>query len=288
VSTLTDEEVKKFIDEGFVHVREAFPRVLADECRSILWRMTGLDPADPASWTRPVIRIDGSGEEPFRQAATTPRLHAAFDQLVGPGRWRPRTGLGTFPVRFPHPDDPGDAGWHMDGSYLPDGETWFWLNIRSRNRALLMLFLFSDIGPDDAPTRIKAGSHLDVPPFLAPAGERGRNGLELCGQMDEAGKLDSPNRPVVLATGQAGDVYLCHPFLIHAAQRHRGSVPRFIAQPPLDPRGLLDLDRSDDAYSPVELAVRQGLGATGQGREGSPSGQQPPCGRAPWRNDSQA
>jgi len=25
---------------------------------------------------------------------------------------------------------------------------------------------FSDIGPDDAPTRTKAGSHLDVPPFV--------------------------------------------------------------------------------------------------------------------------
>ncbi|MCM3885492.1 hypothetical protein ND747_17835 [Frankia sp. R82] len=149
----------------------------------------------------------------------------------------------------------------MDGSYLPDGETWFWLNIRSRGRALLMLFLFSDVGPDDAPTRIKARSHLDVPPFLAPAGERGRNGLELSTQMDAAGRLDSPDRPVVLATGQAGDVYLCHPFLIHAAQRHRGSVPRFLAQPPLDPAGLLDLDRTDNTYSPVELAVRQGLGS---------------------------
>ena len=34
-------------------------------------------------------------------AANTPRLHAAFDQLVGPGRWLPRGSLGTFPVRFP-------------------------------------------------------------------------------------------------------------------------------------------------------------------------------------------
>nr|WP_307874767.1 phytanoyl-CoA dioxygenase family protein [Frankia nepalensis] len=259
MATLTDEEIQRFIDEGFVHVREAFPRALADECRSILWRMTGLDPDDPASWTHPVVRIDGSGEKPFRQAANTPRLHDAYDQLVGAGRWRPRTGLGTFPIRFPHPDDPGDAGWHMDGGYLPDGETWFWLNIRSRGRALLMLFLFSDVGSEDAPTRIKIGSHLDVPPFLAAGGEEGRNGLAVCREMDEAGKLDSPDRPLALATGQAGDVYLCHPFLIHAAQRHRGSVPRFIAQPPLDPACLLDLDRADGSYSPVELAVRRGL-----------------------------
>ncbi|MGH9271495.1 MAG: phytanoyl-CoA dioxygenase, partial [Ilumatobacteraceae bacterium] len=38
--------------------------------------------------------------------------------------------------------------------------------------------------------------------------------------------------PVDLATGEAGDVYLCHPFLVHAASfPHRGAQPRFMAQP---------------------------------------------------------
>jgi hypothetical protein len=86
----------------------------------------------------------------------------------------------------------------------------------------------------------------------------------LCEAMDAAGVLDSPDRPSVLATGRAGDVYLCHPFLIHAAQPHRGTVPRFIAQPPLVPTGLLDLDRHDGRHSPVERAVRLGLGARGR------------------------
>ena len=49
-------------------------------------------------------------------AANTPELRAAFDQLVGRGRWRRRTSLGTFPVRFPSHDDPGDTGWHVDMS----------------------------------------------------------------------------------------------------------------------------------------------------------------------------
>jgi hypothetical protein len=30
--------------------------------------------------------------------------------------------------------------------------------------------LFSDVGEDDAPTRIRVGSHLDVPAALAAAG----------------------------------------------------------------------------------------------------------------------
>jgi len=60
-----------------------------------------------------------------------------------------------------------------------------------------------------------------------------------------------------LATGTVGDVYLCHPFLVHAAQPHRGRAPRFMAQPSLYPTGLLDLDA--DRPGPVEQAVLVGL-----------------------------
>jgi hypothetical protein len=51
-------------------------------------------------------------------------------------------------------------------------------------------------------------------------------------------------------------VYLCHPFLVHAAQGHRGRAPRFMAQPPLHPRVPIELTRADGDYSPVEQAIR--------------------------------
>jgi len=47
------------------------------------------------------------------------------------------------------------------------------VNIRSRARGLLALFLFTDVGRHDAPTRLLCGSHLAVPQFLAPYGEAG-------------------------------------------------------------------------------------------------------------------
>ncbi|MGL5817403.1 MAG: hypothetical protein ACRCYR_07565 [Phycicoccus sp.] len=45
----------------------------------------------------------------------------ALDVLVGPGRWVPREEVGSFPLRFPHPEEPDDAGWHIDAAFLPDG-----------------------------------------------------------------------------------------------------------------------------------------------------------------------
>jgi Phytanoyl-CoA dioxygenase (PhyH) len=141
----------------------------------------------------------------------------------------------------------------VEGNFAgPDGEPR--VDLRCHGRALLLLFLFADVGPDDAPTRVRVGSHLDVPPFLADAGDEGRDWFELCGDVVPA----SADRPVAHADGAAGDVFVCHPFLVHAAQPHRGTGPRLMAQPPLVPTGALTLDEAPP--SPVADAVRRGLG----------------------------
>jgi hypothetical protein len=56
----------------------------------------------------------------------------------------------------------------------------------------------------------------------------------------------------------AGTVYLCHPFLVHSAQPHRGTVPRFLVQPPILPAVPLDPFRVEGELSPVEAAIRLG------------------------------
>jgi hypothetical protein len=253
-------DIQAFIRDGFTRIDGAFSREIAGECRRILWRDTACDPHDRSTWTRPIVRLGSYTDPPFQQAAHAPALTQAFDQLVGPDRWWPRDGLGTFPIRFPSAEDPGDTGWHVDASYPPasgkDQPFSSWrINIRSRGRALLMLFLFSDVGPDDAPTRIRVGSHHEVARILAPAGEQGLSLMELAGQLHRTSAC-----PETAATGKAGTVYLCHPFLVHAAQPHRGTQPRFLAQPPLALRKPLDLD-GDDGDCPIAQSIRIAIGA---------------------------
>jgi hypothetical protein len=254
---LSDAQVASFIADGFVRIENAFSMELADECRAILWKDTGVNPDDPSTWTKPVIRLGHYGQPPFRAAANTPLLHLAYDQLVGKDRWVPPQTLGTFPVRFPSPNEPGDAGWHVDVSFGTDHANFMeWrANVSSRGRQLLMLFLFSEIGDDDAPTRIRAGSHLQIARELAPAGDAG---LTL-GQLSADGYASTAQLPEVYATGSPGTVYLCHPFLVHAAQPHRGTRVKFMAQPPLLPAKPLELERIDGDYSPVEIAIRTAL-----------------------------
>lgn len=257
--TLTENEIDSFIRDGFLRIDNAFSAETATAAREILWRDSGCDPNDRSTWTKPVIRLWDYPQEPFQKAANTPILHNAFDSLVGKGCWVPRESLGTFPIRFPHPDDPGDTGWHVDASFPPDPPTndymeWR-ININSKGRALLMLFLFSDVGENDAPTRIRIGSHHAIARLLATAGEDGMSALELGTKAAAA----TAGMKETLAIGNVGTVYLCHPFLLHAAQPHRGQTPRFMAQPPLFPRMPFQLTRTRGDYSPVEQAIRAAL-----------------------------
>jgi hypothetical protein len=248
-------EISRFIDHGYFRLDNAFDADLARQGCDELWAAMGLSRDEPGGWTRPVVRLPFMSGPVFVDAANTARLHGAYDALVGEGRWQRPHGLGTFPVRFPSRDDPGDIGWHIDVSFGTDHSDFMeWrVNVKSRGRALLMLFLFSDVGCDDAPTIVRKGSHAEIARQLLPHGENGLTLRELAAD----GFASTADCGEVVATGPAGTVYLCHPFLVHRAQPHRGTWPRLMAQPALLPTGEFDPALPP---SPVQRAIRNACG----------------------------
>jgi ectoine hydroxylase-related dioxygenase (phytanoyl-CoA dioxygenase family) len=151
--------------------------------------------------------------------------------------------------------NPGDAGWHIDGSFEgPDGR--YWVNVRSKMRGLLALFLLTDVEEQSAPTRILTGSHLDVPRVLTPAGDAGTSFDRVVPHLPAS----TFERPQALAVGKAGDVYVCHPFLVHAASwPHRGTHARMIAQPGVAISAPFALGDDTAGVCPVEAAIVLGL-----------------------------
>jgi hypothetical protein len=196
-------------------------------------------------------------QDPFINSVNTPKLHAAYNQLVGANRWVPCRSVGTFPVRFPAGKEPTDTRKHVDASFPGDDPTNYFewrVNVKSKGRALLLLVLYSDVSENDAPTIIYNQSHLGVAKLLYTEGDLGLSFMTLASKLNEL-----PIGEEVYATGKAGTVYLCHPFLVHAAQIHKGSTPKFMAQPPLLLRGELTIANSEVGYTPVEEAIRLAL-----------------------------
>ncbi len=217
-------DVDRFIGDGFVKLEAAASPDVGDAARALLWQQIGLSPQDPAGWKEPVVwASDLTGKGPFGEIMRSARLAEALDELCGTGGWSPRGSLGTVPVRFPRLPPADDRGWHIDantpqpdGTYLCSG----------RPETMLLLTLLSDVGPDDAPTRIRIGSHRDTAAVMA---GRALDPYEAGPLVDSA----SSHRPLAYATGRPGDMYLLHPFTVHAADEHRGDEPRFMAQAPV-------------------------------------------------------
>ncbi len=255
---VTSKEINGFLTDGFVKVEAAFSGEHAAACREILWKAVGYDPNDRNTWKKPVVRIAEIPHPLFVEVANTSVLTDAYNQLAGEGNWVPKKSMGSFPIRFPHSEPAGDTGWHVDASYSDDNDfsdfSKWRVNIHSKGRALLMLFLFSDVGEADAPTAIRKGSHRDVARVLEPAGDAGMTFMELAQQLENL-----PAREEVLATGAAGTVYLCHPFLVHAAQEHRGTNPKFMAQPALQTKKDYNIYEEGRDFSKVEEGIRLAL-----------------------------
>jgi len=254
---LNKQEVEQFVKEGFIRIDNAFSGEIANEVVDILWNDIPFERSNPKSWTEPVVRLGMYTQKPFIESVNTHRLYAAFDQLIGAGKWIPCRSVGTFPVRFPSDTQPTDTGSHVDVSFpgTEPGNYFEWrANVKSKGRALLMLVLYSDVSENDAPTVIFKGSHIDVAKLLFPEGDWGLSFMELANRINEL-----PKREEVYATGKAGTVYLCHPFLVHAAQAHKGSIPKFMAQPPLLLKSELTIEGQSIEFAPVEQAIRLAL-----------------------------
>jgi|SRR5690606_13117247 len=254
---LSKKEIEQFVRNGFVRIENAFSQELADAVLDILWNDLPGDRSDPSTWTEPVVRLGMYTQQPFVESLSSPKLHLIFNQLIGENKWLPCRNVGTFPIRFPSATQPNDTGKHVDASFAGDDPNNYFewrVNVKSKGRALLMLVLYSDVSANDAPTIIYEGSHIDVAKLLSKEGDSGLSFMELAGKLD-----DLPNRKEVYATGKAGTVYLCHPFIVHSAQPHSGTVPKFMAQPPLLLKGELSIADSAVGYTPVERAIRLAL-----------------------------
>ncbi|HEX6686819.1 MAG TPA: hypothetical protein VF062_28900 [Candidatus Limnocylindrales bacterium] len=251
---LTAEEAEQFVERGYVVIRGCFTREAAAEYTSTIWTRLGYREDEPDTWEKSSIHMPSHRDIDIREFA--PKAWGAVCDLVGgaqrvqPYRWRDAfiVNLWEGADRPWEPASPSSPGWHKDGDF-------FRHFLDSPEQGLLTLVLWSDVQHRGGATFVAADSVGPVARFLAEHPE----GVYPASFPFE--RLVSGCEDFVEATGQVGDVYLLHPFILHAKAQNVLRVPRYITNPPVHLAEPMRFDRADPAeLSLVERAVLRGLG----------------------------
>lgn len=261
-SILSPSDIEHFIQRGFVRVRACFDRAEAIDATARACERLYCSLSEPASWPIGRMRAPESRRLSFEEIA--PRAWQAACELLGGAERiaQPCVWTDQFIINFGRQTEltwqpPTGAphawhNWHKDGDF-------FRHFIDSPEQGLLVIGIFSDIAEGDGATYLACDSVGHIARYLAarPEGvlppDLRAPGLEIIARC----------RDFVAATGEIGDVYLLHPFMLHSQSVNAGPRARFIVNPPVKLREPMCFARERDAdHSPVERAVLAALGVS--------------------------
>jgi hypothetical protein len=281
LATWTAVQRTQLSEFGVVKVAGAIPRNAAEAMADRLWSALargGADRADPSTWASADLKaVKQASQRGAFNAYASAAVIAVADDLLGAGAWRPLQRWGfpmiTFPQRGSTWTVPA-AGWHLDGSPrngVAEREV--------RTFALLAPHL-----PGGGGTLVVAGSHRLVTaladeiahPSRSTATAVAKKALsthpwfrELFDSEHQPGRLDRlmndgavvsgvPVR-VVEFTGGPGDLFVMHPWTLHAVSPNCGNAPRLMLMTSLFDAAhpLLDDHGAGDAHPPGGLARKQ-------------------------------
>lgn len=245
---LTAEQRAEFRELGVVKLR-AFSPAEAGRMQDAVWaelvRVHGIRRDAPASWrTGNAYGLERIKEVPTFVPITGCR--AAVDDLLGTESWDlPKRG-GAFLVTFPTAGewDVPSAVWHVDFCYALPPEPLSGVKV--------FTFL-SDVPARAGGTLVVTGSQRVSQPFvkgrsLEKLRNTRRTRLELFGShqwlqdltswsssrdrvmrfIDRSSTIDGIAVRVVELTGEAGEVVLTHPWVMHCRAPNCGKAPRFM------------------------------------------------------------
>ncbi|MGH3392769.1 MAG: hypothetical protein ACRDOO_28205 [Actinomadura sp.] len=252
---LSDEQARHFLDKGYVVLHDCFSREAAEAYTETIWTRLGYDRDDPSTWAEPSVHMPNHrqldvGEFAPKAWAVVCDLLGGEERVAGPYTWGDGfiVNLRQGADRPWEPATPRSPGWHKDGDF-------FRHFLDSPEQGLLTLVLWSDVRHQGGATFVAADSVGPVARFLAehPEGVHPHDFPipELIGRCTE----------FVEATGRVGDVFLLHPYVLHAKAQNLLRLPRFITNPPVRLAEPMRFDRPDPSeFSLVEQAILRGLG----------------------------
>lgn len=262
---LSAADPEHFADRGYVRVSGAFTARQAEAMRAAVWNHLehrGIRRDDPSTWTveSPDQLQELKQHQAFR-AVGSERSTGAIDQLLGTAGWRRPSDWGACFILFPTERawTVSNNTWHADHDYTESLDP---------PRELKVHTLFGDVEPRAGGMQILAGSHQVVAafldthppspkaraaqirkavmrshPYLAGLEQEGDPGERIRAYMEQDEEVEGVPLRVVELTGEAGDVVLIHPLVLHTRPTNAGRAPRFMLnkdlyQPPSASRSV--------------------------------------------------
>ena len=252
---LRPEQRVQFDRDGIVKIEAAFTEGQAARMSDVVWgelrRRYSIERDDPSTWYRHAPTGMKSSKKHWAFTPIFgPVLTEVLDDLFGPGQWTTPKHAGQVLITMPNAMEwrvPSGL-WHADFQYLfpPEGVS-----------AVKIWVLFAAVGPSGGGTLQLAGSHRLMIRYL-----RGRSGDELeykrvrdgfmrshpwlkalinddsdpqrnARSMATGVEIDSVTLRVVELTGEPGDVFVTHPWVMHAVAPNVTNTPRMMRSVPV-------------------------------------------------------
>lgn len=257
---LSPIDIEHFLVHGFVKVPQALDQEVIKKSVDLMWSRLGYDPKDSSTWLKDKIHMPS--HHVFNVQEIAPKAYQAICELSGgEDRVKQPKWDDSFIVNFHLGGDkpwvapsPKAEGWHKDGD-------WFLHFLDSPEQGLLTIVLWSDVQSKGGATFVAGDSVGPVARYLAqhPEGVNPNVGFANGGFPHH--QFIQECKDFQEATGKAGDVFLLHPFLLHASSYNSLRLPRIITNPCVlfnEPMVFNRPKWSD--HSSVEQAILRALG----------------------------
>jgi len=250
-ATLTPADLQRFERDGYVVVRQAFPRADALAMEEHWWSELadtyGIRRDDRSTWRQIPGNLKAAKRDPAQQAILSDTVRGVVDDLLGTGTWSSPRDWGVTLVTFPEP-----------GSWELPTRLWHWDNPCEphlhRVRGLFVVSFIGPVAPHGGGTMIIAGSprllmqqerqlpaderrtldsasrerfYRSDPWLMALSGQAPSPADRIAAFMDGETVVDGVPLRVVELTGEPGDMVFCHPAMVHCRAPNRGTRPRF-------------------------------------------------------------
>lgn len=260
LDVISDRELERFRRDGYLIIKYAFTRDTAKSCENLILEMLKSEhQVDLKAPYKARFVLNRRAGVVFDRMITS-RLTAGLDKLFGSDGWDSTHFLshGDFFITFPgfvkHSQRPSPlvARWHVDLGYRAAEAH----DIHDRNCAFVPAFLVTDSKQDGACTLVAAGSHRVVARLLGSMEEpvRRQDMVAFCeGYISRKEGQDS----VVQLTGEAGDVVVMHPLLMHAASANCRDTVRIMTNTGVGGSGRRQLGANDTNRSVADEVIWQ-------------------------------